>query len=104
MPVHIKKIHMKDDANNNKMERLNGEMRDREKTMRELKIENSPILKGYQIFHNFVRTHEGLDGKTPAEESGINVEGSNKWLTLIQNASMVESYGKGESIDKTLTA
>lgn len=97
MPVHIKNITLKGERNNNKMERLNGEMRDREKVMRGLKIEDSPVLKGYQIFHNFVRTHEGLDGKTPAEASGIKVEGENKWLTLIQNASMAESYGKGEN-------
>lgn len=30
---------------------------------------------------------EALEGKTPAEACGIKVEGKNKWLTLIQNAS-----------------
>ena len=30
---------------------------------------------------------ERLNGKTPAEACGIKVEGNNKWLTLIQNAS-----------------
>jgi len=29
----------------------------------------------------------GLDSKTPAEACGIKIEGDNKWLTLIQNAS-----------------
>jgi hypothetical protein len=72
---------------NNKMECLNGEIRQREKTMRGLKREDTPILKGYQIFHNYIREHEGLDGKTPAEACGIKVEGKNKWLTLIRNAS-----------------
>src|SRR5580658_843998 len=43
-----------------------------------------------KIFHNFVRPHEGLDGKTPAEATGITVEGANKWLTIIQNASHVQ--------------
>jgi len=47
-------------------------------------------LAGYQIFHNYIRGHEGLDGKTPAEACGIKVEGKNKWLTLIQNASKTE--------------
>lgn len=37
---------------NNKMERLNGEVRDREQSFRGLKTADSPILKGYQIFHN----------------------------------------------------
>lgn len=73
-------------THNNKMERLNGEVRDREKVMRGLKKTNTPILKGYQIFHNYIRPHEGLNGKTPAEACGIKVEGKDKWLTLIQNA------------------
>lgn len=33
------------------------------------------------------REHEGLGGKTPAEACGIEVQGQNKWTTLIQNAS-----------------
>jgi len=66
---------------------MNGEIRDREKTMRGIKKVDSPILTGYQFFHNYIRQHEGLDGKTPAEACGIKIEGSNKWLTLIQNAS-----------------
>jgi hypothetical protein len=40
--------------------------------------EDTPILKGYQIFHNYIRSHEGLDGKTPAEACGIIIEGNNK--------------------------
>jgi hypothetical protein len=71
------------------MERQNGEVRDREKTMRGLKNPESPILKGYQIFHNYIRTHEGLDNKTPAEAAGITIDGDNKWLTIIQNAAHV---------------
>jgi len=84
---HIRHIKLKGDRNNNKMERLNGEIRDREKVMRGLKKKDTPILKGYQIFHNYIRTHEGLKSKTPAEACGIKIEGKNKWLTLIQNAS-----------------
>jgi transposase-like protein len=84
---HIRHITIQGDRNNNKMERLNGEIRDREKTMRGLKRRRTPILSGYQIFHNYIREHEGLDGKTPAEACGITVQGKNKWLTLIQNAS-----------------
>jgi putative transposase len=73
--------------NNNKMERTNEEVRDREKVMRGLKRKDTPILKGYQIFHNYVRPHTALDGKTPAEACGIEFKGDNKWITLIQNAS-----------------
>lgn len=68
------------------MERMNGEVRDREKVMRGLKRIDTPILKGMQIYHNFIRPHEGLNGATPADRAGIIVEGDDKWLTLIQNA------------------
>jgi transposase-like protein len=84
---HINAIRLRGDKNNNKMERLNGEIRDREKTMRGLKIKDTPILTGYQIFHNYIRPHESLEGKTPSEACGIVIKGKNKWLTLIQNAS-----------------
>lgn len=84
---HIRHIKIRGDHNNNKMERLNGEIRDREKVMRGLKKKDTPILTGYQIFHNYIREHEGLKGKTPAEACGITVQGKNKWITLIQNAS-----------------
>jgi transposase-like protein/predicted nucleic acid-binding Zn finger protein len=87
---HINAIRItghKSDANNNKMERINGEIRDREKTMRGLKKVDTKVLPGMQIYHNFVRPHEALNGMTPAEACGIVVEGENKWMTLIQNAS-----------------
>jgi putative transposase len=84
---HIKHIRMQGDRNNNKMERMNGEVRDREKVMRSLKKSDTPILTGYQMFHNYMRPHMALDGKTPAEMCGIKVEGDNKWKTIIENAS-----------------
>jgi transposase-like protein len=84
---HVRDIRLKGKVHNNKMERMNGEVRDREKVMRSLKRTDTPILKGLQIYHNFVRPHEGLDGRTPAEAAGITVEGADKWATLIQNAS-----------------
>jgi putative transposase len=72
------------------MERMNGEVRDREKVMRGLKKMDSPVLKGAQIYHNFIKPHEGLGGKTPAEAAGIKVEGADRWLTIIQNAARIE--------------
>jgi hypothetical protein len=43
--------------------------------MRGLKKKDTSILKGYQVFHNYFRTHEGLDGKTPAQACGIEIKG-----------------------------
>jgi hypothetical protein len=86
-PIHLRNITLAGQHHNNKMERMNGELRDREKVMRGLKKTDSPIIKGLQVYHNYIREHEGLEGKTPAEASGIIVHGENKWVTLIQNAS-----------------
>lgn len=44
------------------------------------------ILKGYQIYHNYIRTHDGQDGKTTAQKCGIEIEDKNKWNTPIENA------------------
>ncbi len=52
---HNQDIRIAGEIHNNKMERLTGEIRDREKVMRSLKREDSPILTGYQIFHYYVR-------------------------------------------------
>ncbi len=49
--------------------------------MRTLEKADTPILTGMQIYHNYVRTHEALKGKTPAGVAGIEVKGENKWLT-----------------------
>jgi transposase-like protein len=84
---HIRHIRLAGDRNNNRMERFNGEVRQREKVMRTLKRMDSPILSGYRIYHNYIRPREALEGKTPAEVAGIRIRGRNKWLTLIQNAS-----------------
>jgi len=90
---HIQEIRMEGKVHNNKMERLNGEIRDRERVMRTLETKDTPILAGMQIFHNYIRPHMALKGKTPAEVAGIEIQGDNKWLTLIQNASSKQNSG-----------
>jgi hypothetical protein len=85
--THVADVRLSGQVHNNKMERQNGEWRDREKVMRSLKREDSPVLSGMQNFHNYFRPHEGLGGKTPAEAAGIKIEGPNPMLTVIQNAS-----------------
>ncbi|MDG6983204.1 MAG: hypothetical protein JRN28_01400 [Nitrososphaerota archaeon] len=54
--------------------------------MRGLKRMDTPILQEVQVYHNFIRPHEGLSGDTPADRAGIGVKGENRWITLIQNA------------------
>ena len=54
--------------------------------MRGIKKTDSMIFDGYQIYHNYIRPHMSLDGKTPADKAGILIKGNNKWQTIIQNA------------------
>jgi hypothetical protein len=87
-PRHIRQITLNGRVhNNNKMERLNGEIRDREKVIRGIKSKDSPLFKGAQIYHNYIRSHMGLNGDTPADRAGIKIDGENKWLTIIQKAT-----------------
>jgi len=91
-PEHIREIQLAGKVHNNKMERMNGELRDRERVMRTLERADTPILTGMQIFHNYIRPHMALNGMTPADKAGIEVQGENKWLTLIQNAATEPTY------------
>lgn len=55
---------------NNKMERMNRELRDCEKVMRFPKKKDTLILKSMRIYHNFIRPHMALEGSTPGEKVG----------------------------------
>ena len=88
---HIRHIHLagkRDRDNNNKMERLNGEIRDREKVFRGLKKFDTPLIGGLKAYYNFTKKHSALQGKTSAQASLIEVDGKNRWKTIIQNASL----------------
>ncbi|MDG6945964.1 MAG: transposase, partial [Nitrososphaerota archaeon] len=69
------------------MERINGEVRNRQKIMRGIKGMDAPILKGTRIYHNYIMPHGGIQWRTLAEAAGIRVEYQDKRKTLIQNAS-----------------
>jgi len=83
---HIADVALQESLNN-VLERMHGSIREREKVMRGLKEDNTPILPMNQIYYNFIRPHMGLNGLTPAEMAGVGISGENKWLGLIQRAS-----------------
>ena len=60
---HIRHIHLagKRDRDNNKMGRLNGEIRDREKVFRDLKKFNTPLIDGMTAYYNFTKKHSSLN-------------------------------------------
>ena len=45
---------------NNKMERLNGTIRDREKTFRGLGCATTPVFHGMKVHYNHVRKHDSI--------------------------------------------
>jgi transposase-like protein len=85
---HVAKCGVnKPHANNNRIERLNGTLRERVKVQRGWKSKKSQIAEGQRIQYNFVKPHQALKGQTPAEVSGMTIEGKNKWLALLKGAT-----------------
>src|SRR3989344_6056006 len=73
---------------NHKIERLHNKIRDRTKIMRCFhgSLESAKaIMKGMEIYYNFVRKHKGINNKTPSEEALPELAlSNNKWLSLIK--------------------
>jgi hypothetical protein len=71
---------------NNVLERMHSSFREREKVMRGIKVDDTPILPMNQIYYNFIRPHQGLKGKMPAEAAGVGIDGENKWMGLLKRS------------------
>ena len=71
-------------SNNNRVERLNGTIRERTKVQRAWKKFDSPIPEGQRIHYNFVKPHMALEGQTPAQRAGISIQ--NNWLELLKHS------------------
>lgn len=72
--------------NNNRIERMNGTLRERVKVQRGWKTVKTPLAEGNRIQYNFVKPHMALGGKTPAEKAKLRVNDKNKWLALLRHA------------------
>ena len=74
--------------NNNHIERHNGKTKDRVKVMRGgfRSFEGAEVFLNLRhIIYNFVHSHQGLNGKTPAEAAEIKLKlGRNRLLGLIR--------------------
>jgi len=68
--------------NNNRIERMNGTLRERVKVQRGWKTVKTPLADGNRIQYNFVKPHMALEGKTPAQVAGLDVKGWNELLRL----------------------
>ena len=47
------------------------------------------ILEGFAIHYNYVRPHQSLNGKTPAQ--GARMQAPNNWKDLIEQATKCEA-------------
>ncbi|MDG6951568.1 MAG: DDE-type integrase/transposase/recombinase [Nitrososphaerota archaeon] len=84
---HVAKAGVgKPHATNNRAERLNRTVRERVKVQRGWKSISTPLAEGQRIHYGFVKSHQALDGQTPAQRAGIRLEGQNKWLALLKAA------------------
>jgi len=72
--------------NSNLIERFHGTLKARTKVMRGLKNIESAIefTQGWLAHYNYLRPHDALHGKTPAEVAGIDYPYKN-WDALIRN-------------------
>jgi transposase-like protein len=84
-PKHIANCGVgKPHATNNRIERLNGTLRERVKVQRGWKSKKSALAEGQRIGYNFVKPHMALEGKTPAQAAGLKVKG---WKQLLELAA-----------------
>ena len=86
VPIACKRYNL--EHNNNPIERYNGKIKDRIKSIRS-GFKNFDDARCFmnlrRVINNFVNPHQELNGKTPAEMADINLElGRNKLLDLIK--------------------
>ena len=86
--VHVARVGIQGRINNNRMERYHSGFKERNKVMRALKKTDSAILDGQRVYYDYLRPHTALEGKTPAQAAGIDLQlEGNKWEALIKKAT-----------------
>lgn len=83
---HILTKGLTAEINTNLIERFQGELKSRTKVMRGFKKFKSAqnTLNGWIIHYNFLRPHESLTDKTPAEMAGITYP-YKTWLDVVNS-------------------
>ena len=71
---HVVSEGIRAKINNNLSERLQGTFRDRDKTLRSMKKQDTgqAYIDGLVLDYNYFRPHIGIDGKTPADAAGAD--------------------------------
>lgn len=87
---NIRSVGQRHEGLNQRIERLNGEIRDREIVLRGLDNDKTAqiMADGMRINHNFIRPHMALNGKTPAQVAGLDLQlDGMRWKELIKRAT-----------------
>lgn len=74
---------------NYKVERFHNTLRERTKIMRGFHgciTSAQTLMKGMEIYYNWIRNHQALEGQTPSQIAvpNVQIENKNGWLELIQ--------------------
>ena len=90
-PELIRRVGIRAVRNNNSVERLHGTLKDRTRVARGLKEMPTvdTLLEGWVIHYNYVRKHQSLKGKTPAQAARMDIP--NNWKGLIEQATKHEA-------------
>jgi len=95
--VELRSVSIREKGKNNRVERLHNTLKDRTKTQRALDNDHSAqvMVDGIRLAYNFTRPHMALNGQTPAEATGLdlNLKG-NRWKQLIQQSAISEQRTK----------
>jgi putative transposase len=87
---HIQSKPFTVENNTNYIERFHGTLKDRTKIMRGLKDIKSArlITEGWLLYYNYLRPHESLKGKAPAEVAGIKYPYHN-WQEVVAKREVI---------------
>jgi transposase-like protein len=101
-PELIRRVGIRNVHNQNAVERLHGTLKDRLKPARGLKGEEKvrALLEGWVVHYNFVRKHQTLKGKTPAQASGIDMK--NDWNMLVKEATKHDAMNEERKEEKPI--
>jgi putative transposase len=87
----LRSVSIRERGKNNRVERLQNTLKSRTVTMRGLDNDDSAqvMVDGIRLAYNFTRPHMTLNGLTPAEAAGVDLElNGNRWRELIKRASV----------------
>ncbi|MDD5093942.1 MAG: DDE-type integrase/transposase/recombinase [Dehalococcoidia bacterium] len=88
---HIKAKTLTSEPAKQLIERFHGTLKERNKVVRGMKNLDKAylMLEGWLVYYNYLRPHEYLKGKTPAEKAGINFPYHN-WADIVKPKVVIQ--------------